>query len=253
MSEGQGHLKTPAPYSDKSDIPFGLMEDVMPTAIAMTPTGLRAIPSPGKMTGEFERVYQDNIRSINLFDDDNYTERVIVHNNMIKEFFTAHNADIAAKDKENETALANERARIMRGDFNNICAYCGWEADDEHRIWEALQHHVLNCEEHPLFKANKRIAELSKAVADWQEVHAKCLDIINYLEDQLMGDGAAHDGLIKMYDDAHKRIKELEEQVSVACKALEELSKLGNGHIRGNSIGNCIAIEALEKLNCEGI
>jgi hypothetical protein len=77
-----------------------------------------------KTMGEFERVYQDNSRSINLFDDDNYTERVIVHNNMIKEFFTAHNADIAAKDK--------------------------------------------------------RIAELSKAVADWQEVHAKCLDKMEF-------------------------------------------------------------------------
>ena len=48
MSEGQGHLKTPAPYSDKSDIPFGLMEDVIPTAIAMTPTGLKAIPDAAK-------------------------------------------------------------------------------------------------------------------------------------------------------------------------------------------------------------
>ena len=50
-----------------------------------------------------------------------------------------------------------------------------------------------------------------------------------------------------------KKIKELEAQISVASSALDELSKLGNGPIRGNSIGNCIAIEALEKLNLEGL
>ena len=60
MNESQGYLKTPAPYSDKSDIPFGLMEDVIPTAIAMTPTGLKAIPDAAKeRTKELEAELSD--------------------------------------------------------------------------------------------------------------------------------------------------------------------------------------------------
>ena len=67
------------------------MEDVIPTAIAMTPTGLKAIPAPGKTTGEFERVY----RSWNIINDFPSNPLAIC----AKELAKAHESDIAAKDK----------------------------------------------------------------------------------------------------------------------------------------------------------
>ena len=99
MSEGQGNLKTPTPYSDKSDIPFGLMEDVIPTAIAMTPTGLKAIPAPGKTTGVFEKTYEYEKErwEAEFADGDFYTLSDIIET--VNNLKSAHNADIADMNK----------------------------------------------------------------------------------------------------------------------------------------------------------
>jgi hypothetical protein len=45
-----------------------------------------------------------------------------------------------------------------------------------------------------------------------------------------------------------KRIAELEAKLTIAIDALDMLSKLGNGDRVGNSIGNDIAVEALNKI-----
>ena len=179
------------------------------------------VPVPEKTTGEFEKSvltiynrgyhtgHHDTVEGnyVNILDCDmsNYHEDNFNDITEDVDFITTHNADIAAKDKENEIALANERARIMRGDFNNICAYCGWEADDEHSTWEALQHHVLNCEEHPLFKANKRIAEL-EAKVEYQSSYVKSRDgaPIGFMRKERA------DVLQRRIEEYRERIKELE-------------------------------------------
>ena len=65
-----------------------------------------------------------------------------------------------------QAALEEERARIVRGEFTQICSYCGEEMKPPSQ-WEKLQEHVQKCPKHPLTKANNKIwqmeAELTAA------------------------------------------------------------------------------------------
>ena len=164
MNDSQGYLKTPTPYSDKSDIPFGLMEDVIPTAIAMTPTGLKAIPAPGKTTEEFERV----ANKIWEEDDSDFTGAVL------QALTNAHNADMQALRAELETEVnvsrnlaelasgtldaAKERIKELEAELSDLRE----DADELRVLTERLVHEpcedAVHCSCVPLLR--KKVKEL---------------------------------------------------------------------------------------------
>lgn len=61
--------------------------------------------------------------------------------------------------KEKEKCL-----RIVRGEFKQICSYCGWETPPPNG-WEELQSHIRVCPKHPLVKAEERVKELETQLA----------------------------------------------------------------------------------------
>ena len=59
--------------------------------------------------------------------------------------------------------LEEQVLRMIRGDFKQICSYCGWES--KMGDWEALENHVREeCFSHPLRQANARIRELGEGI-----------------------------------------------------------------------------------------
>jgi hypothetical protein len=56
-----------------------------------------------------------------------------------------------------------EKARIVRGQFAQICSACGYEVPAGESSWERLQEHVESCPKHPLGKALAENAELREA------------------------------------------------------------------------------------------
>lgn len=76
----------------------------------------------------------------------------------------------AQKLAQEERDAANDKAlRVLRGQFTQICSYCGWEANREGAQWTDLQSHIKQCEHHPLVKAesiNRRMVELMKEATD---------------------------------------------------------------------------------------
>ena len=58
-----------------------------------------------------------------------------------------------------EVAMKEERVRIVTGQFNQICGYCGEEMTAPSQ-WEKLQDHIQKCKKHPLFQAREQIAAL---------------------------------------------------------------------------------------------
>ena len=66
----------------------------------------------------------------------------------------------ATPDTERQLAEAHEKVlRVVRGEFTQICSYCGWEAPTGGASWEELQVHICSCKEHPVFRLNKQLAE----------------------------------------------------------------------------------------------
>lgn len=59
--------------------------------------------------------------------------------------------------------LEDKVLRIVRGDFNQICSYCGWESMGDDPTWEQLQRHIQNCKLHPATKARKAIDKIIAA------------------------------------------------------------------------------------------
>jgi SMC interacting uncharacterized protein involved in chromosome segregation len=62
--------------------------------------------------------------------------------------------------KERIKELEDKILRMIRGDFNQICSYCGWESKVGE--WEELQTHLKECPSHPLREAEIKIKELEK-------------------------------------------------------------------------------------------
>lgn len=60
---------------------------------------------------------------------------------------------------------ANAKAvRVLRGEFTQICSYCGWESPGP-ASWEQLQAHIHACELHPIQQLTIR-AEAAEAERD---------------------------------------------------------------------------------------
>ena len=64
--------------------------------------------------------------------------------------------------------LQEQNLRILRGEFTQICSYCGFEfpAEGEYS-WEDLQAHILVCPHHP-------VGKLTTALEQSQSDHDKC-------------------------------------------------------------------------------
>jgi len=61
--------------------------------------------------------------------------------------------------------LEEQVLRMIRGDFKQICSYCGWES--KMGDWKALENHVREeCFSHPLRQANARIRELEEGIKE---------------------------------------------------------------------------------------
>ena len=59
-----------------------------------------------------------------------------------------------------EAAVKAEATRIIKGNFTQICSYCGEEMLPPNG-WNELQAHIQICPQHPLKKANEQIAALT--------------------------------------------------------------------------------------------
>jgi len=64
--------------------------------------------------------------------------------------------------------LEEQVLRVVRGEFSQICCYCGWEAPAGGASWDELQAHIHQCKEHPVYKLEERIR-----VADAEEPVAR--------------------------------------------------------------------------------
>lgn len=73
---------------------------------------------------------------------------------MLKERLAARDAELAEAKQQ--------VLRVVRGEFGQICSYCGWEGKDGGSSWDELQAHVKVCPSHPLREAEARAAANEK-------------------------------------------------------------------------------------------
>lgn len=64
----------------------------------------------------------------------------------------------ASRDAE-VAELRATNLRLIRGDFNQICSHCAWEAAAP-ATWEQLQAHIQECPSHPIATLKREVAEL---------------------------------------------------------------------------------------------
>lgn len=60
--------------------------------------------------------------------------------------------------QEEFAQVTDQVLRVVRGEFAQICSYCGWEANRDGATWEELQAHIQECKEHPIFKLKEELA-----------------------------------------------------------------------------------------------
>ena len=68
---------------------------------------------------------------------------------------------IGELSQENESMKA-QVIKVVRGQFSQICSYCGWEALASGASWDELQVHIKVCPKHPLTKAIAENANLQQ-------------------------------------------------------------------------------------------
>ena len=80
-----------------------------------------------------------------------------------------------------ELAAAREdKLRIVRGEFAQICSYCGWESADGG--WDELQAHIHNCEKHPVFLLTHELAAARKEIARLRVLHEEMVCHLDYTQ-----------------------------------------------------------------------
>lgn len=93
--------------------------------------------------------------------------------------------------------VREEKLKIIRGEFGQICSYCG-EGNDDGLSWEELQEHIRACEKHPLYQANKKLQEQTKGIED----ATKCIDNLVVTQELVL----------KRAEQAEAKVKKLEEE-----------------------------------------
>jgi hypothetical protein len=131
--------------------------------------------------------------------------------------YTAAAISEATKGKDEE--LIAEKIRLARGDYGQICGYCGWETKPAGATWEELQDHIANCPEHPLHKAKEQFAATERKLAEQQAV----LQLVNKAFDKTAEEyrsGYLNGGSV------HTSDLRVEAWRAVANCSTEELAKL---------------------------
>jgi len=98
-----------------------------------------------------------------------------------------------------EAAVKAEATRIIKGNFTQICSYCGEEMLPPNG-WNELQAHIQICPQHPLKKANEQIAALAEKDARIKELEGaleKELPHIGIILDALINDKYASNKMAK--------------------------------------------------------
>jgi hypothetical protein len=73
-------------------------------------------------------------------------------------------SDLAERLADALEAAEAKVLRVVRGEFTQICSYCGWEGKKGGEQWEGLQAHIAVCPAHPMRKVEARVRELE---AQW--------------------------------------------------------------------------------------
>lgn len=66
--------------------------------------------------------------------------------------------------------LQASNLRIVRGDFDQICSYCGWESKPGGASWKELQAHIQVCPVHPVAELRVQLAAANAKLASWRTV-----------------------------------------------------------------------------------
>ena len=74
-----------------------------------------------------------------------------------------------------EKQVMAERVRIIRGEFTQICSYCGEEMTKPSQ-WEKLQDHIQKCDKHPLVEARQKIWHMEAEINALRELSCVCCE-----------------------------------------------------------------------------
>lgn len=83
---------------------------------------------------------------------------------------------------QDEIAELNSKLlRVVRGEFTQICSYCGWESTvggnaEPEAPWNALQDHIQCCVIHPIYELKAEITQLKKTIIILHDVISAAYD-----------------------------------------------------------------------------
>lgn len=147
--------------------------------------------------------------------------------------------ELESENAELRQQLEAERdkvLRVVRGDFAQICSYCGWEAPVEGAQWDELQAHIKECPHHPLtaernarLEAQAALAEtirLANVEMDAHRVEREVLERVQVEHEarvrRLWGMIGAHESAA---DTAERKLAEVENKRIYEVAAQQELTK----------------------------
>lgn len=120
--------------------------------------------SEDKMLGDFERWAQSP--NGNYLDAESAWkacaesyEKKLADLEFMRFKFEAEATTAKQKLAEKDAELVAEKIRIARGEYGQICGFCGWETKPEGASWEELEAHILTCSEHPAAALQKKLSE----------------------------------------------------------------------------------------------
>ena len=168
------------------------------------------------------------------------------------------NFEDGAASRDAEVAeLRATNLRLIRGDFNQICSHCAWEAAAP-ATWEQLQAHIQECPSHPIATLKREVAALQTKLTE-----ANLLSVTNIMLTVVPGEDGmgvevyaktvsdvenAFTALCTKMEDIEAKLTEAERLNKVALAHFEKIACLGNGDSHGNSIGNSMAIDAIKEI-----
>lgn len=101
--------------------------------------------------------------------------------------------------------------RLIRGDFNQICSHCAWEAAAP-ATWEQLQAHIQECPSHPIATLKREVAALQTKLTE-----ANLLSVTNIMLTVVPGE----DGMgVEVYA---KTVSDVENAFTALCTKMEDI------------------------------